>query len=95
MVTLQFYQQGLSVEEISRKRGFSPRTIVTHLSELLEMKQPVDIDRLVSPEQQKLILQAMQTVGDDSLKTIREHLGEEYGYEEIQLVRAWWRREKS
>lgn len=95
MVTLQFYQQGLSVEEIAQKRGFSPRTIVTHLSELLEMKQPVDIDRLVSPEQQKLILQAIQTVGADSLKTIREHLGEEYGYEEIQLVRSWWRREKS
>jgi len=95
MVTLQFYQQGLSVEEIAQKRGFSPRTIVTHLSELLEMKQPVDIDRLVSPEQQKLILQAIQTVGAESLKNIREHLGEEYGYEEIQLVRSWWRREKS
>jgi len=95
MVTLQFYQQGLSVEEIAEKRGFSPRTIVTHLSELLEMKQPVDIERLVSPEQQKLILQAIQSVGDESLKTIREHLGEEYGYEEIQLVRSWWRREKS
>jgi len=94
MVTLQFYQQGLSVEEIAEKRGFSPRTIITHLSELLEMKQPVDIERLVSPEQQKLILQAIQSVGDDSLKTIREHLGEEYGYEEIQLVRSWWRRQK-
>jgi ATP-dependent DNA helicase RecQ len=94
MVTLQFYQQGLSVEEIAQKRGFSPRTIITHLSELLEMKQPVDIDRLVSPEQQKLIVQAIQTVGAESLKNIREHLGEEYGYEEIQLVRAWWRREK-
>jgi ATP-dependent DNA helicase RecQ len=94
MVTLQFYQQGLSVEEIAQKRGFSPRTIVTHLSELLEMKQPVDIERLVSPEQQKLILQAIQSVGDESLKTIREHLGEEYGYEEIQLVRSWWRRQK-
>jgi ATP-dependent DNA helicase RecQ len=95
MVTLQFYQQGLSIEEIAQKRGFTPRTIVTHLSELLEMKQPVDIDRLVSPEQQKLILQAIQTVGAESLKTIREHLGEEYGYEEIQLVRSWWRREKT
>jgi ATP-dependent DNA helicase RecQ len=95
MVTLQHYQQGLSIEEIAQKRGFSPRTIITHLSELLEMKQPVDIDRLVSPEQQKLILQAIQTVGAESLKTIREHLGEEYGYEEIQLVRAWWRREKT
>jgi ATP-dependent DNA helicase RecQ len=95
MVTLQFYQQGLSVEEIAEKRGFSPRTIVTHLSELLEMKQPVDLNRLVSEELHEPILQAIQTVGADSLKTLREHLGEEYGYEEIQLVRAWWRREKS
>jgi ATP-dependent DNA helicase RecQ len=59
------------------------------------MKQPVDLNRLVSPEQQKSILQAIQTVGADSLKTLREHLGEEYSYEDIQLVRAWWRREKS
>jgi ATP-dependent DNA helicase RecQ len=95
MVTLQFYQQGLSVEEIAQKRGFSPRTIVTHLSELLEMKQPVDLNRLVSPELQKPILQAIQTVGADSLKIIREHLGEQYTYEDIQLVRAWWRREKT
>jgi ATP-dependent DNA helicase RecQ len=59
------------------------------------MKQPIDLNRLVSPEMQKTILQAMQTLGADSLKTIREHLGEQYTYEDIQLVRAWWRREKS
>ncbi|HEY9596798.1 MAG TPA: RecQ family ATP-dependent DNA helicase, partial [Cyanophyceae cyanobacterium] len=95
MVTLQFYQQGLSVEEIAQKRGFTPRTIVTHLSELLEMKQPVDINRFVPVERQEMVLQALQKVGDDSLRIIREHLGEEYSYEEIQLVRAWWRREQS
>lgn len=93
MVTLQYYQQGLNVEEIAQKRGFTPRTIVTHLSELLEMKQPVDLNRLVSLKNQELIVQAIKTVGADSLKTIREHLGEQYSYEEIQLVRAWWRRE--
>ena len=95
MVTMQFYQQGLSVEEIANKRGFTERTIITHLSELLEMKQPVDLNRLVSLELQKPIIQAIKTVGADSLKTLREHLGEDYRYEDIQLVRAWWRREKS
>ncbi len=93
MVTMQFYQQGLNVEEIAEKRGFTPRTIITHLSELLEMKQPVDLDRLVSVELQKPIIQAIHTVGADSLKNIKEHLGEDYSYEDIQLVRAWWRRE--
>ncbi|HEY9812420.1 MAG TPA: DNA helicase RecQ, partial [Candidatus Sericytochromatia bacterium] len=95
MVTMQFYQQGLSVEEIAKKRGFTERTIITHLSELLEMKQPVDLNRLVSLELQKPIIQAIKNVGADSLKTLREHLGEDYRYEDIQLVRAWWRREKS
>jgi ATP-dependent DNA helicase RecQ len=95
MVTLQFYQQGLSIEEIAQKRGFTPRTIITHLSELLEMKQPIDLNHIVSPELQKPILQAIQTVGADSLKILREHLGEQYTYEDIQLVRAWWRREKN
>jgi ATP-dependent DNA helicase RecQ len=93
MKTLQLYQQDLSVEEIAARRGFTSRTIINHLSELIEMKQPIDLNRLVSLEKQQLIIQAIQTVGADSLKTIREHLGENYDYPEIQLVRAWWRRE--
>lgn len=94
MVTLQYHQQGLSVEEIAERRSFSPNTIITHLGELIEMQQPVDLNRLVPPERQKLIIQAIQTVGAELLKNIREHLGEEYSYEEIRLVRSWWRREK-
>lgn len=93
MVTLQFHQQGMSIEEIAQQRGYSPSTIINHLGELLEMKQPVDLNRLVSPELQQPIIQAIQTVGAESLKSLREHLGESYSYEDIRLVRAWWRRE--
>jgi ATP-dependent DNA helicase RecQ len=95
MVTLQFHQQGLSIEGIAQERGLSPSTIITHLSELIEMQQPVDLNRLVPPERQKPIIHAIQAVGADLLKNIREHLGEEYSYEEIRLVRSWWRREKA
>ncbi|HAA30487.1 MAG TPA: DNA helicase RecQ [Cyanobacteria bacterium UBA8553] len=95
MVTLQFHQQGLSIEEIAEKRNFSPSTIINHLGELIEMQQPVDLNQLVPPEHQKPIIQAIQTVGDQFLKNIREHLGEEYSYDEIRLVRSWWRREKT
>jgi len=95
MVTLQFHQQGLSIEGIAQERGLSPSTIITHLSELIEMQQPIDLNQLVPPERQKPIIQAIQTVGADLLKSIREHLGEEYSYEEIRLVRSWWRREKA
>jgi ATP-dependent DNA helicase RecQ len=93
MVTLQYYHQELSVEEIAQKRGLAPSTIITHLSELIEKNQPVDLNRLVLLERQKLIVKAIQTVGTGSLRTLREHLGEEYSYEEIRLVLSWWRRE--
>jgi ATP-dependent DNA helicase RecQ len=95
MVTLQLYQQGLSVEEIAEERQLSISTILSHISELIEMKQPIDLNRLVSPELQKPIFKAIQTIGDNSLKSIREHLGESYSYEDIRLVRSWWRREKA
>jgi ATP-dependent DNA helicase RecQ len=93
MVTLQHYQQGLSAEEIAQKRGFALSTIITHLSELIEKNQPVDLNRLVSSERQKPIVKALQTVGTNSLRNLREHLGEDYSYDEIRLVLAWWRRE--
>ncbi|MGK7875652.1 MAG: DNA helicase RecQ [Xenococcaceae cyanobacterium] len=94
MMTLQLHQQGLSVEEIAEKRGFGTSTISTHLSELIEMKQPVDLNKLVLPVKQELIMKAIQTVGAGSLKILREHLGENYSYDEIKLVRAWWQREQ-
>ncbi|MBW4575356.1 MAG: DNA helicase RecQ [Aphanothece sp. CMT-3BRIN-NPC111] len=93
MQTLELHQQGLSVEEIAAKRNFTLNTIISHLTELIEMKQPVDLTQLVIPVRQELIKQAIKVVGADSLKTINEHLGESYSYDEIKLVRAWWRRE--
>lgn len=91
MKTLQLFQQGLSMEEIAAKRGYTTSTIAKHLCELIEMKQPVDLNRLVLPVKQELIVQAIQKVGADSLKSLKEALGENFSYEEIQLVRAWWR----
>ncbi|HEY9671417.1 MAG TPA: DNA helicase RecQ [Waterburya sp.] len=93
MVTLQYYQQGLNVEDIAKERGLVQSTIITHLSELIEKNQPIDLNRLVSLERQKPIIKAIQTVGTNSLRSLREHLGEDYSYEEIRLVLAWWRRE--
>lgn len=95
MITLQFYQQGLGIEAIAAQRNLKTSTIYTHLSELIEMNQPVDLDRFVLPVKQEIILKAIQTCGAESLTTLRENLGESYSYDEIKLVRAWWRREAS
>ncbi|MEM9275026.1 MAG: helix-turn-helix domain-containing protein, partial [Cyanobacteria bacterium P01_F01_bin.143] len=94
MTTLQLHQQGLNPEEIANERGFAISTICTHLGELLEMNQPVALNQLVKPERQKAITEAIFKHGDQSLKTLKEALGQYYSYDEIKLVRGWWRSQR-
>lgn len=92
MKTLQLYQQGLSVEEIAKERNLVISTIITHLSELIELNQPIEINKLVSPDKQQIIMKMIEKVGSDSLKILKENLGENYSYDEIKLSRAWTKR---
>ena len=93
MTTLELHQQGLSVAEIARERNLKISTINTHLSELLAMNQPVALNKLVTADKQQVIIDCIKKVGDTSLSTIKESLKEEYSYDEIKLVRGWWRRQ--
>jgi ATP-dependent DNA helicase RecQ len=92
LLTLELHQQGLAPFEIAQTRSLTISTIFEHLALLIETGQTVDLDALVSPERQIPIEQAIQTVGDGSLRTIRDHLGESFDYVEIRLVRAKFRR---
>ena len=94
MITLQLHQQGLSVAEIASKRSLALRTIHNHLSELMEMNQPVALNKLVTADKQKVIIKALEKIGDEVLKPIKENLGEDYSYEEIRLVRGGWRSQR-
>ena len=90
MLTLQLHQQGLEIADIAEQRGFSTSTITNHLGELLEMNQPVALNKLVKADKQTAIIKAIKKLGI-SLKTIKESLGEDYSYDEIKLVRGWYR----
>ncbi len=90
--TLALFQKGCSVSEIAQRRGFRPNTILSHLVELIEQGQPIALDGLVTMERQEKIRAAITQVGATSLTLIRNHLGEEYAYDEIKLVRADWNR---
>lgn len=90
MITLQLHQQGFNISEIAQQRGYATSTIATHLSELLEMNQPVALNQLVSAEKQKNILIAIAKNGNQSLTTLKQALGDIYSYDEIRLVRSWW-----
>ncbi len=89
--TLALHQEGASASDIAQQRGYRLGTIVDHLALLLEAGQRVDIDRLVPPERQNAILEAIAAHGDTALLVLRQHLGEAYTHDEIRLVRSWWR----
>lgn len=90
--TLELYQQGYKPWEIAERRGLRLTTIVSHLVDLLETDDRLDLDDLVPPDRQAAIREAIGAVGPDSLTRIREVVGEAYGYDEIRMVRAHWRR---
>ena len=91
MQTWELYRQGLTVQGIANARGMSPNTISGHLVELMEMGWEVDINLLVESERQQAIVNAIEVIGDERLRAIYEFLQEVYTFEEIKLVRAWWR----
>jgi len=90
--TIDLYNEGRSIEEIARERNLKPSTIMNHLVELIEAGETIDIERLVHPERQKIIFDALQQIGGDMLTPVKEFLGDEYSYNEIRLVRALMRR---
>jgi ATP-dependent DNA helicase RecQ len=86
--TLELYRRNLSIAEIAVKRSMRESTIFDHLLKLMECGHEVKIDQIVTPEKTIAIEQAIITVGADRLTPIKAHLGDDYSYEEIKLVRA-------
>ncbi len=92
--TLAMYENGLDIDEISRDRNLKSATIWTHLVQLVESGYAINCDRLVSPERQTVIYEALEAIGGDSLRNLFDHLREEYTYDEIKIIRAIWQNEK-
>lgn len=95
MVTLGLHQQGLDLQEIASQRGYAHSTVVGHLSELLEMSQPVALNNLVEPTRQQRIIEEITKHGDLSLNLLKDNLDRSYTYDELKLVRGWWRSQRN
>ena len=92
VLTLDLYRRGLSVEQVAAERGLTVGTIINHLLTQFELGTDVDLTPLVPPERYQTIAEAMRHLGDGMLRPIKDHLGDEYTYDEIRVVRAIERR---
>lgn len=87
METRQMWKQGLSVEEIAKKRGVKRRRVVYHLQRLIEAGLDIDLrPGLPSTERVEEIRRAIRETGGASLSPAIKLLGDKYPYYEIKMV---------
>lgn len=87
LISFELYEQGKTLEEIAKERGFSVGTIEGHLAYYVSTQQ-LDISKLVKPNKIKNIADAVESQKTKSMATIREFLGKDYSFGEIKMVLA-------
>jgi ATP-dependent DNA helicase RecQ len=86
--TLDLFLKGKRIAEIAAEREMAENTIYGHLEFLIEKGLIKDINKLVDAKKQDKIFAAIKKVGADKLTPIKDHLGDDYSWEEIKLTRA-------
>ncbi|WP_102274348.1 DNA helicase RecQ [Cytobacillus massiliigabonensis] len=82
----QFYMDGMSINEIAKARNFSPITIQEHILRAFREGQEINWQEIFDDQTEALILDAVQKVGTEKLKPIKEELPEEIDYFSIKAV---------
>lgn len=85
--TYDLFLNNKSSAEIAEIRGFATSTIYSHLTYLVK-NNFISASNLISEEKKKVILPAVKSNQDGSLKTIKSKLPEDITYNEISLVLA-------
>ena len=86
--SLQHFREGSTVEEIAQRRGLVASTIWGHLATAVEAGEVIDLNRLISADDQARIASAFARHGSGSLGLVREALGGAIEYGALRLFRA-------
>ncbi len=87
--TLRRFQEGASIEEIVRARGFVRGTISQHLARAVESGAPLTVERFFTAEQMREIEPAFRVAGGRNLVGLRDSLGGKYSIDELRIYRAF------
>ena len=84
-ISYELYLQGKDIKEIAEERGLVTATIESHLAHYVGLGL-LNVAEIVVEEKIAIIKNTVDSKGKDSLKVIKEHLGDEFSYGEIRLV---------
>ena len=89
--TLDLYQEGLTPDEIARRRGLNVTTVVSHLVKLREEGHAIELQELLEPGAFEAIWKMAHKIGlrkGDALKPLFEALNGTYDYGQIRIALA-------
>ena len=86
-VTLDLFEQGLSISRIAAERGLAVSTIEGHLAFFVSTGE-LEIDRVLASDTRRIIEQKIVDMPGKSLKELKTAIGNACSYGAIQLVLA-------
>jgi ATP-dependent DNA helicase RecQ len=93
--TLTLYRQGLTIEEIAEQRFLSPITINSHLTQVYEQSDELEITDFIPLEILNKIVNVLPSLTEPfKFKEIYEYFGETVGYEHIRWAAAYYQKTK-
>ncbi|MGL4403716.1 MAG: helix-turn-helix domain-containing protein, partial [Fusobacteriaceae bacterium] len=82
----ELFLNGFSPEKIAELQGLKLPTVMSHLIKAKEFYPELDFSTFYTPEEKKLVSEAITQVGRERLKPIKESLPEYFTYEKIKLI---------
>ena len=88
LITYEMYTNGMSIEDIVSERGLTRISIENHLIDCLEKGLDLDLTKYVHTEFKTEIEKAINDIGIEKLKPIKEALPEDVSYFDIRYYIA-------
>lgn len=83
-ISLTFFQEGKSIQEIAKIRGFTEGTIINHLATFIGAE--IQAEQLMDPNKLEIILDYMTKNPSHKTSDIKNKLGVDYSYTEIRIA---------
>jgi ATP-dependent DNA helicase RecQ len=86
IITLNSFKEGKSAQDIAKDREIALSTVQQHIIRCAEEGMDVDLGSIIPVGYEKLILDAIERVGSEKLKPIKEELPDDIDYLMIKAV---------
>lgn len=93
ITTYNLYKDGKSIDEICRIRGLKRQTIEHHLIKCYELGMDIDISKDINPQFEDIIYHAIDEIGFEKLRPLKDYLPDDVSYFDISYFVAKYKKE--